>query len=115
MSRPPLQRTRLQGVLHRVANLLIGWLRRSWRSASLSILALLVGYYLGQNLTSLMLIRVPAGRPLAVLMLVLVIEAVVRLRSRLVGEEPSLGWVIADNLRIGLVYRVVFEAFKVGT
>jgi hypothetical protein len=115
MSRPPLQRTRLQGVLHRVSNQLIGWLRRSWRSASLSILALLVGYYLGQNLTTLLLIRVPAGRPLAVLMLVLVIEAVVRLRSRLVGEEPSMGWVIADNLRIGLVYSVVFEAFKVGT
>jgi hypothetical protein len=32
-----------------------------------------------------------------------------------VGEEPSIGWVIADNLRMGLVYSVVFEAFKVGS
>lgn len=115
MSRLPLQRTRLQGVLHRLGNQLLGWLRRSWRSASLSILALLLGNYLGQNLTSLLLLRVPVGRPLVVLILVLVIEAVVRLRSRLVGDEPSLGWVIADNLRIGLVYSVVFEAFKLGT
>ena len=115
MSRPPLQRTRLQGVLHRLGNQLLGWLRRSWRSASLSILALLLGYYLGQNLTSLLLLRVPLGRPLVVLVLVLVIEAVVRLRSRLVGVEPSLGWVIADIVRIGLVYSVVFVAFNVGT
>jgi hypothetical protein len=115
MSSPRLQRTRLQGVLHQLGNHLVGWLRRSWRSASLTILALLLGNYLGQNLTSLLLLGVPVGRPLVVLMLVLVIEVVVRLRSRLVGQEPSLGWVIADNLRIGLVYSVVFEAFKLGT
>jgi hypothetical protein len=32
-----------------------------------------------------------------------------------VGGEPSIGWVIADNLRVGMVYSVVFEAFKLGT
>jgi hypothetical protein len=74
-----------------------------------------VGYYLGQNLTTLVLLQVPVGRPLVVLGLVVLIEGMVRLRSRLVGEEPSIGWVIADNLRMGLVYSVVFEAFKVGS
>jgi hypothetical protein len=115
MTRLPVQRTRLQGVLQRLGNQLLGWLRRSWRGASFSILALLLGYWLGQNLTSLLLLRVPLGRPLVVLFLVLTVEAVVRIRSRLVGGEPSIGWVIADNLRVGMVYSVVFEAFKLGT
>jgi len=43
------------------------------------------------------------------------LELVVRLRSRFVGDRPGLGWVIADNLRLGLVYAVVLEAFKLGS
>ena len=115
MSRLPEQRTRWQGVLSRLGGGLVGQLRRSWRTASFSILALLVGYYLGQNVTALLLERLPFGRPVVVLLTVLAIELLVRLRSRLVGPDPSLGWVILDNLRIGLVYAVVYEAFKLGT
>jgi hypothetical protein len=47
--------------------------------------------------------------------MVLVIEAMVRLRSHLLRGEPSLGWVMVDNLRIGATYGVVLEAFKLGT
>jgi hypothetical protein len=115
MTRLPAQRTRLQGLLQRLGNRTLALLRRNWRGASFSILALLVGYYVGQNLTTLLLVRVPMGRPLVVLGMVLLIELMVRLRSRVVGEETPIGWVIADNLRVGLIYSVVFEAFKVGT
>ena len=45
----------------------------------------------------------------------LLLELVVRLRTRLAGDRPPLGWVIADNLRVGLVYSVVLEAFKLGS
>lgn len=115
MSRLPVQRTRFQALLSRFGDSLLRQLRRSWRAGSLSLLALLGGYYLGQNLSTLLLLSVPIGRPLLVLLLVLVIEVMVRLRSRLVGPEPSLGWVIADNIRVGATFAVVFEAFKLGT
>jgi hypothetical protein len=39
----------------------------------------------------------------------------VRLRGRLAPSQPGLGWVVLDNLRIGAVYAVVLEAFKLGT
>jgi hypothetical protein len=39
----------------------------------------------------------------------------VRLRGRLVQGMPGLGWRIVDNLRIGMVYSVVLEAYKLGT
>ena len=54
-------------------------------------------------------------RPVVVLIWLLVIEVVVRLRSRLVEDDPSLAWIVVDNLRIGLVYAVVLEAFKLGS
>jgi len=62
-----------------------------------------------------LVIRIPGGRPVVVLALVLIVEAIVRLRSQLVTAEPNLAWVVADNLRLGALYAVVLEAFKLGT
>ena len=45
----------------------------------------------------------------------MLLELIVRLRGRLVSQTPSLAWVITDNLRLGLVYAVVLEAFKLGS
>ena len=74
-----------------------------------------MGFYLGNNLTAFLLIRFPGGRPALVLALVVLLELIVRLRGRLVSQTPSLAWVITDNLRLGLVYAVVLEAFKLGS
>jgi hypothetical protein len=52
---------------------------------------------------------------MVVLLMVLLVELIVRLRGRLVSSQPGLGWVVIDNLRIGVVYAVVLEAFKLGT
>jgi dolichol kinase len=115
MTRPPLQRTRYQSLTSRWSSALLGQLRHSWRAGSLALLSLLLGFFIGQNLTGLLMQKLPGGRPAAVLLLVLTIELVVRLRSRSLRDTAPLGWVLADNLRIGLVYAVVLEAFKLGT
>ncbi|MCT0207597.1 DUF565 domain-containing protein [Synechococcus sp. CS-1332] len=115
MTRLPVQRTRFQGLISRLGGRVAGLVRRSWRTGSLAALALLLGFFAGQNLTTLLLFSAPGGRPAVVLAMLLVLETVVRLRSRLVGAEPSLGWVIIDNLRIGATYAIVLEAFKLGT
>ncbi|WP_216903501.1 DUF565 domain-containing protein [Synechococcus sp. CCY 9618] len=115
MTRLPVQRTRFQGLLNRLGSALAGQVRRSWRAGSLSVLALLIGFFAGQNLTSLLLFTAPGGRPAVVLAFLLLVEVMVRLRSRLVVGDPSLAWVILDNLRIGATYSVVLEAFKLGT
>ncbi|KEF42695.1 MAG: hypothetical protein ER33_03920 [Cyanobium sp. CACIAM 14] len=116
MTRPPMQQqTRLQGLLNRLGSALVAQVRRSWRSGSVAALALLLGYLGGQNLTSLLLSSAPGGRPGVVLAFALLVEVMVRLRTRMVGSDPSLGWVVLDNLRIGATYAVVLEAFKLGS
>jgi len=114
MTRLPLQRTRLDGLQRRIGTLVFGGFQGSWRRRSLAVLALLVGFYGGQNVTALWLARI-GQRPVVVLLLVLLLEMVVRLRTRLAGNRPAFGWVIADNLRLGLLYAVVLEAFKLGS
>ena len=102
MTQPPLQRTRYAALERRVGHALLGQMRRSWRNASLALLSLLLGYFLCQNLITLLLARVPGGRPAVVLSLVLAMEMLVRLRTRWMrGDETPLGWVMVDNLRIG--------------
>ena len=110
----PLQRTRFDGVQRRAGDLLLGGFRGSWRRRSLAVLALLLGFYAGENITALWLEQV-GQRPVVVLLLVLLLELLVRVRTRVVGERPGLGWIVADNLRLGLVYAVVLEAFKLGS
>jgi hypothetical protein len=109
------QPTRLELAQRRVGGALLAQVRRNWRGGSLALLGLLVGYFLSQNLMAVLVLRVPGGRPVVVLALVLIVEAIVRLRSQMVRSEPSLAWVIADNLRLGAIYAVVLEAFKLGT
>ena len=120
MTRLPIQstrfqRTRFQRFSERLAAVVLGNWRGNWRHRSAVLLALLVGFYAGSNLTAYFLIVFPGGRPALVLAMVMLLELIVRLRSRLVSQTPGLAWVITDNLRIGLVYAVVLEAFKLGS
>lgn len=110
-----MQRTRFQRFSEQLGALALGLLRGNWRHRSAVLLALLLGFYLGGNLTSYVLLIFPGGRPLLVLSLVVGLELLVRLRGRWLRTEPGLGWLIIDNLRIGFVYSIVLEAFKVGT
>jgi hypothetical protein len=111
----PRQSTRFESFARALAAALFGQLRGSWRRRSALMLALLMGFYAGSNVTAYLLWRMPGGRPAMVLTTVLMLELIVRLRGRLVRGTPTLGWMLVDNLRIGLVYAVVLDAFKLGT
>lgn len=113
---PPIrpQNTRLEQLLSGLGRQLFGAWQGPWKRRSLLLLSLLLGMYLGENITSLWIIQF-GMRPAVVLALVVVLEVIVRLRSRWVREPAPLLWCLGDNLRIGMVYAVVFEAFKVGS
>lgn len=115
MTRLPLQNTRFSRLQDSLARTLGLGVPGSWRQRSLQLLALMVGFYLGANLTTYVNDRIPGGRPSAVVLMVLVVELMIRLRSRLIRGRPTLAWVLSDNLRIGAVYSVVLEAFKGGS
>jgi hypothetical protein len=109
------QSTRFERFAKALTAALFGQLRGSWRRRSALILALLLGFYAGNNVTAYLLGRMPGGRTAMVLATVLVLEGIVRLRGRWVRGTPPLAWMLLDNLRIGLVYAVVLDAFKLGT
>lgn len=115
MTRLPLQQTRYNRLQQLLGGGLAGLVGRSWRQMSLLLLSLLFGFYLGTNLTVYVNAQIPGGRPAAVLLMLVLVEVLIRLRTRFVQGQPPLAWKMTDNLRIGAVYAVVLEAFKVGT
>ena len=85
-----------------------------WNRRSIGIISLLIGYYLGSNLTVYFLEKV-GQRPFVVIFMVFIIELLVRLRSTVKTDRRPIYWLAIDNVRIGSVYAVVLESFKLGS
>ena len=100
-----IQRTRLAGLQN-------SWgagIRRSWSGPwwrrSASLLLLLIGFFIGNNLPIYILNAVELRTHLA-------LYALIAFELMVLGRR-RLPWL--DNIRIGFVYSVVLEAFKVGS
>ena len=109
-----LQNTQLEKFQKKLSFLFGSSLYGSWRRRSIGLLSLLVGYYLGSNATMYYLQKI-GQRPIVVLVMVIIIELLIRLRSYVNKTPWPLHWLIIDNLRIGSIYSVCLEAFKLGS
>ncbi len=109
-----LQKTRLDGFQRKLSvSLSESWIG-PWKKVSFSLISLLSGFYLANNLTIYYLQKLEP-RPLIVLGIVLIVECMVRLRSIVKIKTWSTFWIAFDNFRLGVVYAFALEAFKLGS
>ena len=87
---------------------------RSWKIRSISILSLLIGFFVVSQIASL-LITININKILVAIFLILVLEIPVRLIKYKVDIPLTLLSISMDNLRIGATYALVLEAFKLGS
>ena len=85
-----------------------------WWRRSLSLIALLLGFLSG-SVATVHLVNAVSMRTFAGLLVLALCEALVFFRRRVRQEPLPLSWQLLDNGRIGLVYGIVLEAFKVGS
>ena len=85
-----------------------------WKKRSASLLSLLIGFYMGSNLT-VYYFEKTNNRLLIVLAMVFLVELLIRVRTRVPIHKGNTLILIVDNLRIGSIYAVVLEAFKLGS
>lgn len=126
-----MQNTRLSNLVSASGRLLVGWLQNPWRRTSVQLLALLGGFFLATAVSTLAGQAAVWDLQIAAL-LTLVCEGV----SALTYRSPSPGfirrgpdtwvpdgrspqqalWISALNLlKLGLIFGMFVEAFKLGS
>ena len=107
------QQTALQLTVNEAVGRLLRWAVNPWRRLSLLLIVLLGSFFMG---TALSTVTSTSGfsEPVAALLPVALIELAVRWRRplvRLPGDQ--LGLQLMDMARIGLLYGLLMEGFKV--
>ncbi|MDX2244732.1 MAG: DUF565 domain-containing protein [Leptolyngbyaceae cyanobacterium bins.302] len=110
-----MQNTRLNTLFDNTANRLGGWLRNPWRRMSVLIISVLLGNFFGTAISTV------SGQQADLDILVsAILAALTELVSRITyGSSPetrrSLPIQMLNALKIGLVYSLFVEAFKLGS
>ena len=108
-----MQKTKFSRINDQLNNLLFGFLSSSWKSKSLNILSILVGYFLFANFIT-KFISEGKNELIMVPIIIIFIECIIRLKP---SSNSSLFylWSIIDKIRIGASFAVILEAFKLGS
>ena len=108
-----MQKTNFSRINDQFSNLLFGFLSSSWRSKSINLISILIGYFLFANFIT-KFISEGKNELLMVPIIILFIEFVIRLRP---SSKSGLFifWSVIDKVRIGATYAIILEAFKLGS
>ena len=88
------------------------WANNPWRRYSLSLITLLIGYFLGSSLGMVSAV-VELMDPVAAFLSVVFIEILILVRRNLIFEKKKRFLVLLlDSLRIGLFYGFFTESLK---
>ena len=108
-----MQKTRLFFIYGRLNTLFFGFFRSNWKTKSLNVISILIGYFLFTNLVSNYLSKFN-NKFLVVPLLILFFEVIIRLQPSRRNKFYDL-WSIFDKLRVGGIYALILEAFKLGS
>ena len=108
-----MQKTRF-AVFYNSLNLdLIGFLRSSWKDKSLNLLSILIGYFLFANFIT-KFISEGKNELLMIPVIIILFEVIIRMKPQS-NSNIYLVWMLLDKIRIGAVYALILEAFKLGS
>lgn len=89
-----------------------GWADNPWRNLSLQSLVLLAAFFIGSSIGAITGAANDSD-PIVALICVVVLEAATRLRRRLIQRRlAGLGLQLLDMARIGMLYGLLLEGFK---
>ena len=108
-----MQKTRFTVFIDSLNLLFLGFLKSSWKDKALNLLSILFGYFLFANFIT-KFISEGKNELLMVPVIIVIFEIVIRVKP-LKTSNIYLLWKIIDKVRIGAVYALILEAFKLGS
>ena len=108
-----MQKTNFSRIIDYSNELLIGFISSSWRSKSINLVSVLIGYFLFANFLT-KFISEGKNELIMVPIIIVIAEIIVRIRPSQKSNIFNL-WSVIDKLRIGSTYAIILEAFKLGS
>ena len=108
-----MQKTRFTIFYDSLNLLFLGFLKSSWKDKSLNLLSILLGYFLFANFIT-KFISEGKNELLMIPVIIILFEVIIRMKPQS-KSDIYLVWMLLDKIRIGAVYALILEAFKLGS
>jgi len=108
-----MQKTRFTVFYDSLNLVFLGFLKSSWKDKSLNLLSILFGYFLFANFIT-KFISEGKNELLMIPVIIILFEVIIRLKPTR-NSNIYLVWTLLDKIRIGAVYALILEAFKLGS
>ena len=108
-----MQKTNFSRITYQLKILFFGFLSDTWRSKSISLISVLTGYFLFANFAT-KFISEGKNELIMVPIIIVFIEIIIRIKPSSSSKFYYI-WTVVDKLRIGAIYAVILEAFKLGS
>ena len=108
-----MQKTNFSRITYQLNKLFFGFLSDTWRSKSISLISVLTGYFLFANFLT-KFISEGKNELIMVPIIIIFIEIIIRTKPSIRSKFYNI-WSIFDKLRIGSIYAIILEAFKLGS
>ena len=108
-----MQKTRFTVFYDSLNLVFLGFLKSSWKDKSLNLLSILFGYFLFANFIT-KFISEGKNELLMIPVIIILFEVIIRMKPPR-SSNIYLVWMLLDKIRIGAVYALILEAFKLGS
>ena len=108
-----MQKTRFTVFYDSLNLVFLGFLKSSWKDKSLNLLSILFGYFLFANFIT-KFISEGKNELLMIPVIILIFEIIIRIKP-IRQSSGYFFWMLLDKIRIGAVYALILEAFKLGS
>ena len=108
-----MQKTRFTVFYDSLNLVFLGFLKSSWKDKSLNLLSILFGYFLFANFIT-KFISEGKNELLMIPVIIILFEVIIRMKPPR-NSNMYLVWMFLDKIRIGAVYALILEAFKLGS
>ena len=108
-----MQKTRFTVFYDSLNLFFLSFLKSSWKDKALNLLSILFGYFLFANFIT-KFISEGKNELIMIPVIIIIFEILIRIKP-LKKSNIYLIWIILDKIRIGAVYALILEAFKLGS
>ena len=108
-----MQKTNFSRITYQLNNLFFGFLSDTWKTKSIGIISVLTGYFLFANFLT-KFISEGQNELIMVPIIIVFIEIIIRIKPSSSSKLYYI-WTVVDKLRIGAIYAIILEAFKLGS